>query len=158
MFREITRIKQKITNEECIQILKNEKRGILSMNGDDGYPYSIPMSYFYDEEKNTILFHGAKKGHKIDSLKKSNKVCFCVYDKGYVKEGEWALNIKSVVIFGKIHFINEIEDMKKCLNNIGLKFVNDQNYVDKEIEKYLNSVQCLELKIEHMSGKLVNES
>ncbi len=39
MFRDITRKKQKITENECSDILIREKRGVLSVIGDDGYPY-----------------------------------------------------------------------------------------------------------------------
>ena len=93
MFREMRRYKQELSKEECIEILKNEPRGVLSMLEDDGYPYGIPMTHWYDEATGNIYFHGAKIGHKIDAINRCDKVSFCVYDKGYRKEGEWALNI-----------------------------------------------------------------
>ena len=78
--------------EEGIQVvafkLLNEKRGILAVNGDDGYPFALPVNYFYDMENGRIYFHGAKAGHKVDSLKKSDKVCFTVYGNSQYKEGE----------------------------------------------------------------------
>ena len=110
MFREMRRKKQQISEEECREVLRNEPRGVLSLLGDDGYPYGIPMSFWYDEESGSIFFHGAKSGHKIDSIRRCDKVSFCVYDKGYRREGEWALNIKSVIVFGKIA---KIEDVSK---------------------------------------------
>jgi hypothetical protein len=36
MFREMLRKKQLLTQEECLAILKNEPRGVLSVLGDDG--------------------------------------------------------------------------------------------------------------------------
>ena len=54
MFREMRRFKQQISEEECIRILKEEPRGVLSMIGDDGYPYGIPISHFYSEEDGKI--------------------------------------------------------------------------------------------------------
>ncbi len=44
MFRPMRRWKQQLSDEDCIAILKNEPRGILSVLGDDGYPYGIPMN------------------------------------------------------------------------------------------------------------------
>ena len=67
------RIKQQITREECIRILKEEPRGILSMLGDDGYPYGIPLNHWYCEEDGKIYFHGAKTGHKIDAITNYDK-------------------------------------------------------------------------------------
>ncbi len=68
MFRKMRRFKQQISEEECTRILKEEKRGVLSMIGDEGYPYGIPLNHWYDEAAGTICFHVAKEGHKIDAL------------------------------------------------------------------------------------------
>ena len=38
MFREMRRFKQQVENQDCVEILKNEKRGVLSVIGDEGYP------------------------------------------------------------------------------------------------------------------------
>ena len=154
----ILNFKQQITDEECKQILIEEPRGILSMIGDDGYPYGIPLSHWYCEEEGKIYFHGAKEGHKIDSIAKCDKVSFCVYDKGYKKEGDWALNIKSVVIFGRIRLVTDTEKAKEICTNICRKFTDDEEYIQKEMNNALSRVQCLELIPEHMTGKLVNES
>ena len=50
MYRKMRRFKQQITDEECIEVLKNAPRGVLSMIGDDGYPYGIPLDHWYCEE------------------------------------------------------------------------------------------------------------
>ena len=43
MFRKMRRFKQELSKEECMEILKNEPRGVLSVLGDDGYPYGMPV-------------------------------------------------------------------------------------------------------------------
>ena len=101
MFRQMRRLNQQISDAKCLEILKKEKRGVLSLLGDDGYPYGIPLNHFFSEEDNKIYFHCAKEGHKIDAIKNYEKASFCVYDSGYRKDGEWALNINSVIIFEK---------------------------------------------------------
>ena len=158
MFRPMRRLKQQITDAECKEILKNEKRGVLSLLGDDGYPYGLPLSHFYCEEHNKIYFHSAKEGHKIDAIKNYDKASFCVYDSGYRKEGEWALNINSVIVFGKIRLVTDQELTRKICTKLVQKFTDDQEYLEKELANALPRVQCLELEIEHMTGKLVNES
>ena len=152
------RFKQQVSQEKCIEILKSEPRGVLAVLGDDGYPYTIPLDFFYDEKDGKIYFHGAKEGHKIDAIKNYEKASFCVYDKGYRKEGEWALNIKSVVAFGKIKLITDIKKAEEICSNLVKKFTDDQEYLEKELANALSRVQCLEFTIEHMTGKLVNES
>ena len=157
MYRKMRRIKQQISREECIQILKEEPRGVLSMLGDDGYPYGIPLSHWYCEEDGKIYFHGAKTGHKIDAVSNCDKVSFCVYNAGYRKEGDWALNISSVVVFGRIRLVKDEDKARWIATNLCRKFTDDEEYLQREM-KALPRVQCLELIPEHMTGKLVNES
>ena len=107
MFRAMRRFKQQVSEEECIRVLKEQPRGVLSMIGDDGYPYGIPLDHWYCEEDGKLYFHGAKEGHKIDALTRCDKVSYCVMDEGFRKEGEWALNITSVVVFGRIRFVTD---------------------------------------------------
>ena len=158
MFREMRRFKQQISEEECIRILKEEPRGVLSMIGDDGYPYGIPISHFYSEEDGKIYFHGAKVGHKIDAIKACDKVSFCVYDEGYRKEGEWSLNINSVIVFGRISFVDDEEKARMICTKLCQKLTDDEEYLQHELTNAFPRVQCLELTIEHMTGKLVNEA
>ena len=109
MFREMRRKKQQLEESECVEILKNEKRGVLSVIGDDGYPYGIPMDHYYNEENGKIYFHCALEGHKMDAVKACDKVSYCVFDEGYRNEGEWALNIKSVIVFGRVRVLDDHE-------------------------------------------------
>lgn len=158
MFRQMRRLNQQISDAQCLEILKKEKRGVLSLLGDDGYPYGIPLNHFYSEEDNKIYFHCAKEGHKIDAIKNYEKASFCVYDSGYRKDGEWALNINSVIIFGKIRLVTDFEITRKICINLVQKFTDDEKYLEKALQNALPRVQCLEFEIEHMTGKLVNES
>lgn len=158
MFRTMRRFKQQISNEKCIEILKTEKRGILSLIGDDGYPYGIPLSHFYNAKDGKLYFHGAKEGHKIDAIKNCSKASFCVMDQGFKKEGDWALNINSVIAFGKVEVITDIEQTKEICTHLVQKFTDDHEYLEKELANALSRVQCFVLAIEHMTGKLVNES
>lgn len=158
MFRKMRRFKQQLSEEECIEILKSEPRGVLSMIGDDGYPYGIPMDHWYNETDGKLYFHGAKEGHKIDALKVCDKVSYCVYNQGYRKDGEWALNIKSVVVFGRLHPVSDTAKAMEACKNLCLKFTDDQKYIEYELTHFGPRVLCLELTPEHMTGKLVNES
>ena len=158
MFREMRRFKQQITNEECIEILKEEPRGVLSVLGDDGYPYGVPMDHWYSEKEGKLYFHCAKEGHKLDAIAKCDKAGYCVMDEGYRKEGEWALNIRSVIVFGRICVVTDEEKKKEICTNLCRKFTADEAYLEREMKNAFPRVCCLELSIEHMTGKLVNES
>ena len=158
MFRKMRRFNQQIPDAECIEILKNTKRGVLSLLGEDGYPYGIPIDHWYCVEDGRIYFHGAKEGHKIDAIKACDKASYCVYDEGFRKEGEWALNITSVITFGRIRLVEDEDTARKICTELVKKFTDDEDYLEKELQNAFPRVQCLELIPEHMTGKLVNES
>lgn len=158
MFRPLRRNKQQLTQEECVSILKNEVRGVLSVLGDDEYPYGLPINYLFSEDENKIYFHGSREGHKIDSIKKHDKVSFCVYSNGKQAEGKLGLDYKSVIVFGRI---KPVEDREKTINicrKLSSQFNFGQDYIEEEIKKFANFVMCLELTPEHICGKQVNES
>lgn len=156
MFRKMRRFKQQISEEECIRILKEQPRGVLSMIGDDGYPYGIPLDHCYSGNK--LYFHGAKVGHKMDAITAFDKVSYCVMDEGFRRDGEWALNIKSVVVFGRIRVVEDEAKKREICTTLVRKFTDDEEYLQKELTNAFPRVNCLELTIEHMTGKLVNES
>ena len=159
MFRPMAkpRAHQQIPEEECIRILKEQKRGILCVLGDDDYPYGTPTNHFYSEKDGKIYFHSNKKGHKVDAMKKHDKVCFVCYDEGFVKEGDWALNIKSVVVFGRVEFIEDTDTIVKVMTDLSHKFTDDEEYIAKEMKTAAGTL-LFAITPEHMTGKLVNES
>ena len=90
MFRPIRKKKNEIDVNVAQALLQNSRRGVLAVNGDDGYPYAIPVNYLYDTENQKIYFHGARAGHKVDALKACDKICFTVYGNEQIKEEAWA--------------------------------------------------------------------
>ena len=158
MFREMLRKKQQLTQEECIRILKEELRGVLSVLGDEGYPYGVPINHYYCEQDGKLYFHGGKKGHKIDAIRRYDKASFCVYDDGFRKEGEWPLHIKSVIVFGRIEFVEDRETFYQISRELSHKFTDDESYIDREIRQSGPGTLLFALVPEHISGKIVEES
>jgi nitroimidazol reductase NimA-like FMN-containing flavoprotein (pyridoxamine 5'-phosphate oxidase superfamily) len=81
-----------------------------------------------------------------------------VYDEGFRKEGEWALNIRSVIVFGRIEFIPDRETTYRISAELSRKFTNDEEYIRRELEKSGPGTLMFALIPEHMTGKLVNEA
>ena len=154
MFREMRRFKQQLSEAECAEILRREPRGVLAVLGDDGYPYAVPLDFVYEDGK--IYFHCAGDGHKMDAIRRCDKASFCVMDGGERAPGEWWLKIKSVIAFGRIRILEEREEVLSKVRALGLKYAAP-DYVENELQKDGKRVQCLELTIEHMTGKRVNE-
>ena len=154
----MARKKQSLTKPQIADILNQEKRGVLAVHGENGYPYGLPINYWYNEENGCIYFHSGSKGHKIDAINANNKVSFCVYDQGYREEGQWALNIRSVIVFGTLQVITDFEKACEVYRQLSLKFTTDTQYIESEIQKFAKATLCYELRPEHISGKIVNEA
>ena len=157
MFRNIRKKKNEITIDAAKALLKNERRGVFAVNGDDGYPYAIPVNYFYDEANNRIFFHGMKTGYKVDALKVDDKVCFTVYGNERILGEEWAPYMQSVVIFGRCRLVNNMDEVMPMLKQFAMKYYPDEKLVNDEIASAGKAVQMYEITIEHMSGKQVQE-
>lgn len=157
-FRKMRRYKQQISDEECIEVLKKAPRGVISFIGENGYPYAIPINQFYDETDNKLYFHGAMQGLKLDLLKINNKVCFTVMDEGFIKEGERALNIKSVVCLGHMEILTDHEKILDQCRRLARKFYPTEQSIEDEVKKAGSRVNMLVMSIDRMTGKLVNES
>lgn len=158
MFRTMRRFKQQVSDAECKKILTEEKRAAFSVIGDDGYPYTIPIDFYFDEADNRIYFHGAKEGHKVDAIKKCNKVCLTVWNQGFKKDGNWEWNVTSVVVFGKAFLVDNPILIEDRLRKLAKKYYPTLDDVEKEMTgPAFNRVQFFAIEIEHMTGKLVNE-
>ena len=158
MFREMLRKNRQISMEECIDVLKRETRGVLSVLGDAEYPYGMPMNHYYNDEDGCIYFHCGRGGHRMDALKKHDKVSFCVYEQGVRAEGEWALNVRSVIAFGRMDVIDDMDSIIDITTKLSYKFTQNAEYIREEIRNHAKKTLLLRLNIEHMCGKFVTES
>lgn len=158
MFREARRKNKEISKEEIYFLLKKQRRGVLSVIGDDEYPYGVPINYTYDETTNKIYFHGSKVGHKNDAIRKNDKVCFTVYGNETIDEKEkWAPYMQSVIIFGRCKVIENEEEIINKVRKLASKYYPNQMLIEEEITKSIKALQMFEIKIEHISGKQVQE-
>lgn len=156
MFRKMRRFKQQLDEERCIEILKNEPRGVLAVLGDEGYPYTLPLDFVYDDGK--IYFHSAVEGHKVDAIRKCDKASFCVLDKGVQEDGDWAYYFDSVIAFGRIKIVEDRNIAEEKLRLLGLKYFPTAEMVEHDMAKNAKRALVLELSIEHMTGKHVHEN
>lgn len=86
------------------------------------------------------------------------KVCFTVMDDCFIKEGDWALNIKSVVCLGRLETVTDSDKILETCQMLARKFFPTEEAVEEEIAKSLDRVNVFAMTIDRMTGKLVNES
>ena len=158
MFRKMRRSVQALSHEEMVDLLNTETRGVLSVQGDDGYPYGVPINHYYDEEANKLYFHGANFGHRVDAVRRDPKVSYCVYGGEYQNDGDWAKYVKSVIVFGKAELITDQDEVIRISRLLCDKFPCTQEYIETEISKDAPRTLVIAIDIEDMNGKLVHEA
>lgn len=157
VFRPLARSRQALSQAECIRILQAEKRGVLSVTGDNDYPYAVPINHWYDPEDGRIYFHSGPTGHKIDAMVRDPKASFCVLQQAELSEDGWSWYFNSVIVFGRLELVRDHNRALEISRKLSCRFTDDKDYIEYEIEKSGASVLCFALIPEHISGKRVHE-
>ena len=152
MFPPMRRSRQELTEQACVQILERGTSGVLALVDGEGYPYAVPLSYLYDGKR--IVFHSARSGHKLDALACGDRASFCVIDSDEVVPERYTTYFRSVIVFGRLHVIEDEEARLAALEALALRYApDDVEGCKKEARDQLVRTVMLELEIEHMSGK-----
>lgn len=157
MFRPLRRKNKALSEKETKTLLHTERRGVLAVNGDDGYPYAVPVNFLYDDPAGKIYFHGARAGHKIDAIRACDKVCFTVYGGETVKDEAWAPYLRSAVVFGRCRLPEQSAETMALLKRIAMKYYPEESVAEEELARAGNAAQLYVIDVEHISGKEVQE-
>ncbi|KAA3619846.1 MAG: pyridoxamine 5'-phosphate oxidase family protein [Calditrichaeota bacterium] len=154
-FRPVRRSDRAIDEKAAMQILQDGKYGVLSTADESGQPYGIPVNHIVIG--NSIYFHSAMHGHKIDNIRMNSRVSFCVVGANKIIPEQLATNYESVVVFGVATRVSNNEK-RKPLEALIKRFAPDQVNTSAEyFEKHLKRTAVIKIDIEHVSGKARNE-
>lgn len=157
MFREMRRRRQQLTHEECLAILERGTSGVLAVSGEDGYPYAVPLSYVYRDGR--LFFHCAKSGHKLDAIRRCEKVSFCVIDQDQVVPAEYTTYFRSVILFGRARILQDTEEIHSSITWLAEKYYPTAalEFQEAAIQRESAALCMVELQIDHMTGKEAKE-
>lgn len=151
-FREMRRKRQQLSEEESISILRKSTAGTLALLGDNDYPYAVPISYVY--ANGCLYFHSALNGHKVDAIRKCDKASFCVIEQDEVHPEKYTTFFRSVIVFGRIHIIEDEAEKLETARIFGNRYnPNQEEALQKELEKGLSRMLMIRLDTEHLTGK-----
>lgn len=154
-FRTMRRHRQQLSEPESIELLKNGTTAVLGVNGDDGYPYTVPINYVWHEGK--IYLHCAKSGYKLDALRRSDKVSMTLIAQEQIVPQKLTTYYRSVILFGRARILTDVQEIIEAVQLLGRKYSTDAPAVDQEIRKDIDRLCCIEITIEHLSGKTAIE-
>lgn len=117
----------------------------------DGAPHIVPVNFAY--EANCLYFHSAVEGHKIDSLRKDNRVCFEMETDVELLAAnapcKWTTKYRSVIGHGRVSFIEETEAKRKALDIVTRRYGCGQNYSAASLDKVI----LVKIEIDSLAGK-----
>ena len=153
MFREMRLKENMTTHEEAVAMFKEATNGVLALIGDEGYPYAVPISFAYEEDK--IYFHSTSStSHKIDAIVKNPRVSFCVVLQDQIIPHEFNTLYRSAIAFGKARILTEADEIEYGIMTIVKKYSKD--YIDSGLayrDAEAGNFYVVEIDIEHMTGK-----
>ena len=143
---------REITDKKKMQMIISKAEVCYMGMSRDNMPYVIPINFGYDD--NTIYFHCALEGEKIDILQKNPNVCllFNIDNKliNNTPQDDWTMYYKSVIVYGKVDFILDIAQRQKAIN-LMFKHYGGKDYpLPKPV---LEKTMFLKVEIEKMTGK-----
>jgi len=150
-FRNMRRSNKEIFDENIVEILETAEFGVMSVMGENGYPYGIPLNFVYLD--GAIYFHCADEGHKLDAIKADNRVSFSVVSGTEIVQQKFTSLYSSVIVFGKA-YITTGEEKTKALRGLIYKYSPD--FIDegmKYVDRKADGTVIVKIDIEHMSGK-----
>lgn len=155
MRKELVRTKQALSEEKTQEILRDGVYGVLALNGDDGYLYSVPLSYIlYD---GSIYFHGSPRGYKHDCFARTKKTSFSVVGQSEVVPKLRANNYKSVTVWGTLEPVTDLNEKQEALLAMADKYSKGVEDNEEEIQHSLQYVFMMKLVPECITGKEADE-
>lgn len=148
--KEMRRKDRELSESEAKEILKNGKFGVLSVMGDDGYPYGVPLHYVLIDD--SIYFHStAKSGYKTSCLERNPKISFTVI------ETEDGVKCRSAIFFGTAISVPEMRE--RVLEKLVEKFVPQMAWEQAKsgIPFAKNAICAYKLGIEQLTAKFIDK-
>ncbi len=151
-FRPMRRKVQQLDTASAEAILRAATSGVLSLIGDGGYPYGVPLSYVYHDGH--IYFHSAIEGHKVDAIRNNDRASFTVIGRDEVLPQLYTSNFASVICFGHIHIVSDEAERCQALRLLGQRYnPGDEPGLAREMSHGAGRTLVLRFDIQHLSGK-----
>ena len=140
---------------EILQIIGRCEVCRVALNGDDGFPYIVPMNFGHCQEngKTVFYFHCAMEGKKLDLIRADNRAsfemdCSCELVPRDA-EGECTMAYESVVGRGRIEFVSDEEKINAL--SVLMRHYNKGEFTINEAVAKRTCV--FKMIVEEMTGK-----
>lgn len=151
-FREMRKKERQMTNEQILEVIQSENYGVLSVAGDGGYPYGVPINYGWSEGR-FYIHHTVAESHLSDALRQDPKVCFTITARHEMDAAILSTHFASVVVFGTARLVTDTEEKVDALRRMMEHLAPDRVEAALEHCKTDTNYLMIEITPEHMTGK-----
>ena len=146
---------QEITDNETLSKIIGSAQVCRLGLSDDNHPYIVPLCFGYKND--TLYFHSAAEGKKIEIIKNNPRVCF-EFDQnmGLVQEEKpcsWGIKYQSIIGYGEAIFVENADEKLEALNIIMSQYSGDKFSFQ---EAAINKTTVFKVVISEMTGKQSN--
>jgi uncharacterized protein len=141
--------------EEIEKIISKCQFCNVSMVDENNHPYVVPMNFGYC--KGIFYLHSSKIGKKMDILKVHGKVCLSLstdHELRWQSEEvacSYSMKYRSVLVYGRVEFIEEPEEKIKALNCIMQHYTSlDFRYSEPSVRE----VAVYRIVVDKMDGRV----
>ena len=152
MARKIWQAQRKLSAEETEALLTSGKEGVLAVNGDDGYPYAVPVNYVYLD--GAIYVHTAQHGYKVEAIQANSKVCFTAVLSSEINEADTTTKFESVIATGDAVLLTDIGEKERAMEEI-VRRLAPSNVAGgmATIQRLLPAVGMIKINVTELTGK-----
>lgn len=110
--------------DECMQLLDSTDTFVLTLNGEDGWPYSVPLNFVRVDD--CLYYHGGRKGGTVECMKRDDRCTVTVFSEGgYEDYGgnscDTTTLFGSVVVRGRMSPVEDDEQKRIVLEALVAK-------------------------------------
>ena len=143
---------RELTLHEAQAIIDSTLYVVLSTINANGTPYCVPVSFV--RKDNTLYFHGATEGQKIENLRVNNNVCVSFVSNSIIPTDKFTVAYESAIVTGIAHEIKNDADKINALRLLCERLTpSNMDNFDKAIEASIKRVGVWKIDIETITGK-----
>ena len=150
--KNMRRVDRQMEDKQALELLRQGEYGVLATADRYHQPYGIPLSFIFLD--NSIYFHCAIEGHKLQNIAENNKGCFTVVGRTHVVPEMFSTEYESVIAFGEMSIVEEEKEKIIALREFVKKYSEAfTSEGDQYIEKAKHKTIVFKMVIQDFKGK-----
>ena len=139
----------------CLDVIDRCSHGVVAISTGEDMPYCLPLSLVRVD--NSLYFHCAKEGRKVELLRKNPQVCitFVAQDEpAFLPPATYTTHYRSVIATGAAVEVTQAEEKTDALRALCQKTMPDHMAAfEQAIAHSLSVTAVWRIDLEKISGK-----